>query len=214
MKANQCQHIIWDWNGTLVNDAWLFVELMNEELDVRNLPRIDVEAYREHFTFPVKKYYENLGFDFERENFKEVGYNFIQKYKRRKHEPVLFEETIEILTKISQLGISQSIISAQEDKLLQESVIHYKLTNFFESIMGIDHYYADSKIKIAEANKKQLNCNSHNIIMVGDTTHDYEVASALGVNCILFANGHYSRARLEQVHCRIINNLLDLLNWI
>ena len=214
MKDNQCQHIIWDWNGTLVNDAWLFVELMNEELDVRNLPLIDVEAYREHFTFPVKKYYENLGFNFERENFQEVGYNFIQKYKRRQHEPLLFEETIEILTKISRLGISQSIISAQEDKLLQKSVIHYKLTNFFESIMGIDHYYADSKFKIAEANKKQLSCNSNSIMMVGDTAHDYEVASALGVNCILFANGHYSRARLEQVHCKIIHNLLDLLNYI
>ena len=39
------KHIIWDWNGTLVNDAWLFVELMNEELGQRNLPHINIQKY-------------------------------------------------------------------------------------------------------------------------------------------------------------------------
>ena len=46
---------------------------MNEELIQRNLPQINVEKYKEQFTFPVKKYYENLGFDFEKEDFKTVG---------------------------------------------------------------------------------------------------------------------------------------------
>ena len=53
---HQIKHIVWDWNGTLVNDAWLFVELMNEELKQRNLSLIDIEKYKEHFTFPVKQY--------------------------------------------------------------------------------------------------------------------------------------------------------------
>ena len=65
---SQIHHIIWDWNGTLINDAWLFVEIMNEELKDRKLPLITVKDYRKHFTFPVKKYYENLGFNFEKEN--------------------------------------------------------------------------------------------------------------------------------------------------
>ena len=76
------KYIIWDWNGTLVDDAWLFVELMNEELIQRNLPQINVEKYREQFTFPVKKYYENLGFDFEKEDFKTVGLHFIQNFNK------------------------------------------------------------------------------------------------------------------------------------
>ena len=52
------KHVIWDWNGTLVDDAWLFVELMNDELHKRNLTKINVNDYKNHFTFPVKKYYE------------------------------------------------------------------------------------------------------------------------------------------------------------
>ena len=94
------QHIIWDWNGTLVDDAWIFVRLMNEELRNRQLPLINTQTYRKKFTFPVKKYYENLGFDFQKESFEGVGYNFIQKYKKIKHKPLLYSETIEVLTKI------------------------------------------------------------------------------------------------------------------
>ena len=77
---NKIKYIIWDWNGTLIDDAWLFVELMNTELQDRDLPLINVEDYRQNFTFPVKKYYENLGFDFKKEDFQEVGYNFIEKF--------------------------------------------------------------------------------------------------------------------------------------
>ena len=62
------KYIIWDWNGTLIDDAWLFVEIMNEELKERMLPQINIQDYRQHFTFPVKKYYERLGFDFQKEN--------------------------------------------------------------------------------------------------------------------------------------------------
>ena len=116
------KHVIWDWNGTLINDAWLFVELMNEELYSRNLPQINVDEYRQYFTFPVKKYYEALGFDFEKEDFKEVGYNFIQKFKQRKFEANLFEDSIDILEYFKNLNIKQSIVSAQEHKLLNQTI--------------------------------------------------------------------------------------------
>ena len=211
---HKIKHVICDWNGTLVNDAWLFVELMNEELVQRNLPMIDIENYREHFTFPVKQYYKNLGFDFTKENFKEVGYNFIQKYKSRKHEPLLFGETKKILNQISELGISQSIVSAQEHKLLQESVAHYKIADFFESINGIDHYYADSKIKIAEKNVCELEYINQEVMIVGDTAHDLEVANTLNIKCVLFSGGHYSNRRLKLTGSTIINNLVDVINFI
>ena len=126
------KHIIWDWNGTLIDDSWLFVEIMNGELQERNLPLINIESYRRHFTFPVKKYYENLGFDFEKEDFKEVGYNFIKKFKMRKFDANLFPESVKILDYARNLNINQSIVSAQEHNLLNETINHYKIDCYFE----------------------------------------------------------------------------------
>ena len=63
-KIAKHKHIIWDWNGTLINDVWLVVEAMNKMLKKRNLPKIDSKKYREIFDFPVTEYYSKLGFDF------------------------------------------------------------------------------------------------------------------------------------------------------
>tara|TARA_B100001142_G_scaffold245647_1_gene245127 strand:- start:19889 stop:20533 length:645 start_codon:yes stop_codon:yes gene_type:complete len=210
--TNPIKHIIWDWNGTLINDAWLFVEIMNGELQGRNLPLITISDYRKFFTFPVKKYYENLGFDFEKENFKVVGYDFIQKFKKRKFEAELFSQTIQLLKLANQKDIKQSIVSAQENNLLNETVKYYKIDKYFQSITGIKHYYADNKIEIAKNVRKQIKSPNENIIIIGDTSHDFDVAQALGVECILFSGGHYSKERLQKNNCLIIDKHSDLKN--
>ena len=87
------RHIIWDWNGTLVDDTWLFVDIMNGVLKNRNLPIITLEDYRNVFDFPVKDYYLKLGFDFSDEPFESSGLDFIKIYDSRKFEPELFEDT-------------------------------------------------------------------------------------------------------------------------
>ncbi len=214
MMPKKIKHIIWDWNGTLINDAWLFVELMNEELSIRNLPLININKYRQYFTFPVKQYYQNLGFDFNKEDFKEVGYKFIQKFRTRRLEPKLFLNTKKILNKINKLNISQSIISAQEHELLNETVKHYNISDYFNNISGITHYYADSKIQLAKVERKKINFQNDEIMMIGDSVHDYEVAQQLNIKCLLFSKGHYSKDRLLKTQNIIIDDLPELLQYL
>ena len=204
------KYIIWDWNGTLIDDAWLFVEIMNGELKERDLPLINVKDYRKHFTFPVKKYYENLGFDFKKENFQEVGFNFIQKFKKRKFEAQLFNESLQILTFARNHGIQQSIASAQEHHLLNETIKHYNINHYFEYVAGIEHYYADDKIKIAKQIREKIPFDNNEIIIIGDSAHDSEVARHLKIKCALFSGGHYSKERLLKCQDLIIENHLEL----
>jgi len=79
-KIVKYKRVIWDWNGTLINDVCLVVEIMNKMLKKRNLPRIDSKIYREIFDFPVTKYYLTLGFDFSKELFEELTDEFISEY--------------------------------------------------------------------------------------------------------------------------------------
>ena len=206
MINQKIKYIIWDWNGTLINDAWLFVEIMNEELEERKLPLINIQDYRQHFTFPVKKYYERLGFDFKKESFKEVGYQFIQKFKKRKFEAQLFKKTIEILECAHKRNIGQSIVSAQEHHMLNETIKHYKIDHYFEYIAGIEHYYADDKIHIAQSIREKIPFSNKQILMIGDSAHDSEVADKLNITCVLFSGGHYSKKRLQNNRVPIVDN--------
>ena len=45
------KHIIWDWNGTLLDDRWLCVEGINQALVKRDLNPISENKYREILPF-------------------------------------------------------------------------------------------------------------------------------------------------------------------
>ena len=72
--------IIWDWNGTLLDDAEICLTAINKMLKARNLPELNLEKYRTVFTFPVIEYYKEVGFDFTLEEWDPVAMEFIRQY--------------------------------------------------------------------------------------------------------------------------------------
>ena len=112
------KHIIWDWNGTLLDDAWLFVEVMNVVLTRYNLATINIKKYRELFGFPVRDYYIKLGFDFQKIPFEISGTEFIKGYENRRYDAELYPQVIPLLTEFQKRGISHSILSAQHQNFL------------------------------------------------------------------------------------------------
>ena len=97
MQIKNYQHIIWDWNGTLLNDVQMCSDIMNNLLKVRSLPTITLEKYKEIFTFPVKDYYIKAGHNFENESFEKIGKDFIDEYEKRKTECTLYPFAAEVL---------------------------------------------------------------------------------------------------------------------
>ena len=68
--ANFYEHIIWDWNGTIMDDLEFCVGLINDILLSENKPKLSNEEYQSIFTFPVIEYYKLAGLDTSEENFK------------------------------------------------------------------------------------------------------------------------------------------------
>ncbi len=205
------KHIIWDWNGTLFDDAWLCIDVMNGLLARRDLPALSAGVYEMLFDFPVSDYYRKLGFDFSVDSFERLSDEFIGEYYRRFHECHLREGTREVLEQGRALGFTQSILSAMQQEPLQELVHHCGLGEYFVDIVGLSDHHAAGKVEVAKAWIARQSFQPEQIIFVGDTTHDYEVAQALGVGCIFIHSGHHSRARLSATNAGcLINSLGDL----
>ena len=124
--------VFWDWNGTIVNDASVFVYIMNLFLKEKKLSFIDVCSYRESFEFPLINYYKKLGFTFKGESFDSLGKRFIDKYKKHQFDARLFYNIRYVLSYLKLNVDRQFIVSAQENSLLKSSVLHYKLDSYFD----------------------------------------------------------------------------------
>ncbi len=211
MEINKYKHIIWDWNGTIFNDVELGIEIINKLLSERGLKTITIDEYQNLFTIPVKDYYIKLGFDFNKESFEIIGKLWIDEYEKRKYECSLYNGIIEVLEKIYETGIEQSILSAYSQHTLEEMVNYFNLKKYFKYVVGLDNIYAASKLHLGIDLMKKLRNGKGETLLIGDTLHDYEVASEIGADCILVADGHQSKNILLKSGTKVIDNISELL---
>ncbi len=201
--------IIWDWNGTLLNDVQMCVNCMNVLLEKRNLPRLSFDTYRSVFNFPVRDYYEKIGFDFTCEDFEVPAKEFMDLYHRFLPETSLFPCAGKVLAYFERKGYRQLILSAMEHNSLLKTLEEKGILNYFDAVSGIDNIYAGSKQEMARAFLDRLGLNSHNMVLVGDTLHDREVAQALGIDYLLVAAGHQSKSRLLEKTDKVVDILSE-----
>ncbi len=204
------RHVIWDWNGTLLDDAAVCVGILNSLLAKRGLPAVDLDSYQREFGFPVQGYYEKVGFDFGRESYKDVADEYITAYDRERYGCSLRCGAVEVLGWLRNMGVGSSILSAYHQKGLGEIVEYFGLAGWFEHVFGLDDYCAACKIDLARVMLDKIEYSPDDLLIVGDTIHDFEVAQALGVDCLLTVSGHQSRERLEGCGVTVLDSLLEI----
>ena len=209
----KCEHIIWDWNGTLLDDVWLSIQSINTVLSRYELPQITTSRYLDIFTFPVIEYYKLLGFNFDTDPFEKVGTEFINEYTYNQYLPKLHKDLIKVLKEINDLKVSQSLVSAATQKMLDKLIHYHKLANYFETVIGQDNHYAYGKEDTVSKWLDARSLDPSHVLFIGDTIHDHEVAINAGMQSILISHGHTSQERLLKIGTIVLPNLRSFIAW-
>ena len=202
--------VIWDWNGTLLDDLWLALETANGMLRRRGLPEMDADRYREIFDFPVESYYRRAGFDVSTESFSALAQEFITQFNSRIHECLLHPRVEEVVQALQRDGVSQLVLSASRESTLHAAVRQRDLHHYFHALHGLHDDLAVSKTQVGIELVAQHHLSPQRTVLIGDTVLDAEVARQMGVACILIAGGHHSRARLETTGVPVYATLEEL----
>ena len=207
-------HILWDWNGTLLNDVDWCLSRTNLMLQKRNKkPFKSLADYHKAFCFPVFEYYKNAGFDFSEEPFEILAKEFIDLYHGEGSVDIcLHENTRAVLQYIQKEKVPQSILSASARQNLMAQVESYGIREYFDEILGITDIYANSKVEIGLEYLRKHHVQKG--LMIGDTVHDFEVAQAMGIDCVLVAKGHQDKNILLSCGVSVFENLNEVLSYI
>lgn len=209
------KYVMWDWNGTILDDLIINYETINKLLSDRNIREMSsVDEYRDLFDFPVIGFYEKTGFDFEKEKFEDVAKDYVREYYNRFFESEIFPEAESVLRYVISTGREQLIVSATEKESLLKQVEEFGIDHLFTDILGMGDIYAKSKVQIAERWIKENGVNPSEVLFVGDTTHDFEVAKNIGCDCVLIASGHNSEERLLFTGCPVLKSIKEVKNYL
>lgn len=208
------KRIVWDWNGTLLDDVDLSFQCINRLLKENDLkPLCSLEAYRNVFDFPIQSYYEKVGFDFSKKSYATLAKSYMEDYQQKSYDCDLTDMAQSTLALASQLGYAQTILSASKKEYLDAQVQRYQISEYVDDVLGIQDIYANSKQKLAQSFVNSCD-DEDEIWFIGDSIHDYEVAQSVGAHCILVTSGHQSKARLQACGVPVLKNTKECLEYI
>lgn len=205
------QTIVWDWNGTLCDDLSISIEVINKLLAEEHLPQLtSVAAYHAAFGFPVIHYYEKLGFDFEKTPFAELADRYIAAYAAAQSRAELAADALPTLDALQARGLRQAVLSAGKQDNLLAQMAPFPILHYFSDILGVSDHYGHSKRDLAVNWMAARGIDPQRTLFIGDTVHDFEVASACGAGCLLVTTGHQSEERLRATGAPVIHALSEV----
>lgn len=213
--ARMTNYIIWDWNGTLLDDVGAAVAALNRMLVTRGVPCTTREYYRANFGFPVRPFYEKLGVDLAHEDWDRICedfHRFISEEPDQHPRP----EAAPALERALSRGFRNCILSALREDILRRDVSAAGLMRYFDEVYGVDNLDGATKLSRGRDLFACLDAKGEvgKRYLIGDTLHDAEVACALGARCVLVEGGHQNAERLAASGCPVAPSLLGALDII
>ncbi|BCJ66167.1 HAD family hydrolase [Polymorphospora rubra] len=189
-------HLVWDWNGTLLNDLNLVVESTNVVFAAVAGPAVSADEHRVRFRRPISDYYaEVLGRAVDAEEFGRLDRIFHDAYRTGLTTCELADDATSAMRTWSG---SQSLLSMWFHDELVPAVATYGLSGLFNRVDGLRGTVGgDRKAGHLERHLAELGVDPRSVVLIGDSLDDADAAVAVGARCILYTGGFTDPGRLR-----------------
>lgn len=203
------RHVIWDWNGTLVDDLPVVVAAVNVSLAAIGEGTINADDYLDHYTRPVRVFYDRLlsravtDAEWER-----INATFHATYVATLSRVPLTHDAVAAIDRIAEAGATQSILSMWAQDALVPEVTRHGIHTRMTRIDGTARSNGETKASLLEAHLSALGERGE-VVMIGDSTDDAEAARAVGIGCVVYDGGSHHRAKLDGLGFAVADSLLQ-----
>lgn len=190
------KHIIWDFNGTLLNDTQLSLDVDNNVFEKLGIPAITIDDYRNNMTMPVRDFYPTVGVDYSIHSYETIARLWLDEFNQKAVGVGLVSGALDAIRFFHSQGRSQSVLSASYEPSLRKQCEALGLTPYMADISGLEDESASKKTEIGRRQLRELGLEGRDVVLIGDMLTDAHLAEDLGADCILVSWGHNDLKRL------------------
>lgn len=209
MNVNPRAHLVWDWNGTLIDDLSLVISATNVVFASVGGPTITPDDHRRGFRRPISEYYaEILGRPVSAAEFAILNDLFHTTYQAGL--PCALAR--DALAALRAWPGTQSLLSMWFHDELVTAVDHHQITSHFTRIDGMRRPLSgaiDHKGPHLAKHLAALGVDGHEVILIGDTVDDAHAAASVGARCVLYAGGFTEAAQLAATGAPVAMSLQE-----
>ncbi|WP_329169515.1 HAD hydrolase-like protein [Streptomyces sp. NBC_01685] len=204
-------HLVWDWNGTLLDDIHAVLGATNAAFAEVDLEPLTLDQYREMYCVPIPKFYERLmGRLPTPAEWERMDGLFHRHYTEQRTACGLTEGVEELLTRWKVGGRSQSLLSMYGHEHLVPVVRGYGIERHFVRVDGRTGPSGGSKAQHVERHFEVLGeIAPESAVVIGDAVDDAVAAAHVGARAVLYTGGSHSRSSLEAAGVPVVDTLAE-----
>ncbi|MGW6746083.1 HAD family hydrolase [Streptomyces sp. NPDC055025] len=212
--GKQNTHLVWDWNGTILDDIDAVIGATNAAFADIGLESITLDRYRELYCVPIPRFYERMmGRLPSDEEWTVMDAAFHRYYTERRAACTLTEGVEELLAQWRLDGRSQSLLSMYGHEELVPTVRGYGIESHFLRVDGRTGPSGGSKALHMERHLTALASagaiSAEHTVVIGDAVDDAVAAAHVGARAVLYTGGTNSRAGLETMGVPVVDTLAE-----
>jgi phosphoglycolate phosphatase-like HAD superfamily hydrolase len=209
-------HVVWDWNGTLLNDNHAVLAAVNAVCAGFGRAELSWSEWQAAYARPMRLSYEQiLQRPLDDVEWEQVDKLYHDRYDALLHTCQLASGAHDALRACIQSGRTQSLLSMWFHSRLAPTVEHYELTSYFTRIDGLPGEVgggskADSLIR--HLSEQQL--DPADVVLIGDVVDDADAAQAAGARCVLVTTGAMSLESLQATGAPVTHSITEALDLV
>ncbi|MFF9910063.1 HAD family hydrolase [Streptomyces sp. NPDC013457] len=205
------KHLVWDWNGTLLDDIEAVIGATNAAFAELGLEPITLARYRDLYTVPVPKFYERLMGRLPTEaEWVLMDGAFHRHYWQRAEACVLTAGAAELLAARQESGFTQSLLSLAPHAELVPLVRRHGIEPRFVRVDGRIGSSTEGKSAHMVRHLAALTgVPPERVVVIGDAADDARAAAHVGARAVLYTGGSHSRASLEAAGVPVVDSLAE-----
>ncbi|WIW50588.1 HAD hydrolase-like protein (plasmid) [Bradyrhizobium sp. 62B] len=195
--------LVFDWNGTLLDDAQALLQTTNSILNHFGRPRIDMKTFREHCEVPLSRLYRSLGMSQDEIAVvdRDGGAVFHDTYEPLADQADLRDGARRVLELAHRHAALSIIMSNHVVGPLRSQLRRLGIHNYVKDVLAFENRFTQYK-SMSKGDRLGLYMQTNKLdpasmFIIGDMPVETEIARKLGLTSVSITGGFVSESRLR-----------------
>ena len=209
------QLVVFDWDGTLFDSTAIIARCIQAAV-------VDVGGKKP--TSQEASYVIGLGLmqalahaapDVPRERYADLGVRYRHHYLQHQNDISLFDGVLPLLAALKERNYLLAVATGKSRKGLDEALHAVELQGVFDSSRTADETAGKPHPRMLEELMSELGVGPQHVLMIGDTTHDLQMALNAGCASVGVSYGAHEPEAFKELNPQFVAHSVDELHaWL
>ncbi len=215
MKPKRFDLLIFDWDGTLMDSAGVIAACIQAACADMNLPVPSRAAASHVIGLGLREALAHLHPGLPEADHPRLADHYRRHFLGQDHEIPLFEGARELLEELHASGHQLAVATGKARRGLDRAFTHTGLERFFHASRTADETFSKPHPAMIEELLDELRVAPERALMIGDTSHDLEMARNAGISSLAAGYGAHPAADLDKYGAlAVCASFAELADWL